>query len=191
MTSAASPVLPQAQAGRPPPARSLCCVPTACQALSWELRPQDQMWALPPGTPSWVWTGEAVMALWPINFCPHQPCPGEGLGKMGHLGPRASGGGGVVWGSPVRVLARGSCPSQSPASRRLSQGPTVCLSTSHLVTLQCAGGLWPFPRTPRPNLCVAAGKYFLQKQDGCEKNNNAPKPHLMGRSWARGLVRPE
>lgn len=111
--------------------------------------------------------------------------------KMGHLGPRASGGGGVVWGSPVRVLARGSCPSQSPASRRLSQGPAVCLSTSHLVTLQCAGGLWPFPRTPCPNLCVAAGKYFLQKQDGCEKNNNAPKPHLMGRSWARGLVRPE
>lgn len=149
MTSAASPVLPQAQAGRPPPARSLCCVPTACQALSWELQPQDQMWALPPGTPSWVWTGEAVMALWPINFCPHQPCPGEGLGPRWATwvpGPREGAGwsGAALSGSwPGAAVPRRVPPPAASPRALLSACPQVTWS---LFNVQEAYGPSPEPR---------------------------------------------
>lgn len=73
--------------------------------------------------------------------------PGKGWAQDGPPGSLGLGRGRGGLGSPVRVLAGGSCPSQSPASRCLSQGSAVCLSTSHLVTLnlQEACGTSPEP----------------------------------------------
>lgn len=70
------------QAGRhPPPTHQLelsdrCMPGPELGAGTW-----DQMWVLPSRGPHLGGgTEEMVTAMWPIDFCPHQPGPREGLG---------------------------------------------------------------------------------------------------------------
>lgn len=104
------------------------------------------------------------MAVWPIDFCPHQPGPGEGRGpRWASWVPRPQG----SPGSPVRV--DGVQPgAAAPATSCLPPSlpgpcPSVCPQAARsFLSVQEAGG--PSPDSQPPDLRAAARTVFFKNR---------------------------
>lgn len=114
--------------------------------------------------------------MWPIDFCPHQPGPGEGLGpRWATWVPRPQG----SLGSPVGVVgvqARGSCPrSVLPPAVSPRAMPLCCPQVARsLLNLQEAGGI--SPDSQPPDLCAAVRSVFFKNRMDMRKTT-MPQNH--------------
>lgn len=186
-----APAHPQTHAATQPPTHSPSCpVPPRPQARIWGPRTRCGPCPLGPCSRGVGGTGLAVTAVWLIDFWPHQPGPGRGGAgpRMGHLGPRASGG---PWGGPARVRGVQAHAAAPRASCLLPTLPGAVHSA-------CPQAAWSLLRLQEaaaflrilalPNLCAAATESIFFKNRMDVRKTTIPQNHTQGVDRAGSLA---